>query len=145
MHKDCAQSFAGNYAAIMSGQLEGGLAQACISGLLLDVLGDVAYDYVFSSKQIIQMEIAANTIVGGLLDKFVPACIDWDTAGKQSSLEPRLLSIISDNYRACYHRFAEGQDEETRLYLRLLLVTDYICGMTDHFAKKMYQQLVAGA
>ena len=145
MHKDCAQSFAVNYSAIMIGQYEGTLAHARISGLLLDVLGDIAYEYVFSSKQIIQMEIAANTIIGGLLDKFVPAGIDWDTDRKQSSLEPRLMSIISDNYRACYHRFAEGQDEETRLYLRLLLVTDYISGMTDHFAKKMYQQLVAGA
>ena len=33
------------------------------------------------------------------------------------------------------------RDEEERLYLRLLLVTDYICGMTDTFAKDMYQEL----
>lgn len=144
MHKDCAQSFAMSYAAIMAGDFTATLAEGRISGLLLDVLGDIAYDFVFSSKQIVQMEIAANTIIGGLLDMFVPACIDWDTGRKQSSLEPRLMSIISDNYRACYHRYAAGQDEETRLYLRLLLVADYISGMTDHFAKKMFQQLALG-
>ncbi len=145
MHQDCVQSFATHYEAIMNGQYEESLGHQRISGLILDVLGDVAYDFVFSSKQIIQMEIAANTIIGGLLDKFVPACIDWETGKEQSSLEPRLMSIISDNYRAAYDRYAEGQDQETRLYLRLLLVTDYICGMTDHFSKKMYQQLVLGS
>lgn len=144
LQNDCAQSFAENYEKIMCGQFTTSLAHARISGLILDVLGDIAYDYVFSSKQIVQMEVAANTIIGGLLDKFIPACIDWDTGKTQSSLEPRLMSIISDNYRACYHRYAENQDEPTRLYLRLLLVTDYVCGMTDHFAKKMYQQLMLG-
>lgn len=144
MHKDCAQSFAMNYEAIMWGAFESSLGSGRISGLILDVLGDIAFHFVFSSKQIVQMEIAANTIIGGLLDKFVPACIDWDTGKRQSSLEPRLMSIVSDNYRAAYFRYAEGRDAKTRLYLRLLLVTDYICGMTDHFAKKMYQQLVLG-
>lgn len=141
MLRDCAERFGQRYEAIMLGGDDRPLAAGTFSGLMLDVLGDVAYDFVFSSKRIVQMEIAANTIIGGLLDKFVPACLYWDTGEHLSSLEPRLMSIISDNYRACYHRHAEGQDAETRLYLRLLLVTDYICGMTDHFAKRLYQQL----
>ena len=27
------------------------------------------------------------------------------------------------------------------MYLRLLLVTDYVCGMTDSYAKDLYQEL----
>ena len=34
-----------------------------------------------------------------------------------------------------------GKDEAEKLYLRLLLVTDYICGMTDSYARDMYQEL----
>ena len=30
-----------------------------------------------------------------------------------------------------------------KLYLRILLVTDYICGMTDSYAKRLYQELTA--
>lgn len=30
-----------------------------------------------------------------------------------------------------------------KLYLRILLVTDYICGMTDSYAKRLYQELKA--
>ena len=36
---------------------------------------------------------------------------------------------------------AEGKDEAEKLYLRLLLVTDHICGMTDSHAKRLYQEL----
>ena len=28
-----------------------------------------------------------------------------------------------------------------QLYLRLLLVTDYVCGMTDSYAKRLYQEM----
>ena len=41
-----------------------------------------------------------------------------------------------------YTGFKE-KSEVYRLYLRLLLVTDYICGMTDSYAKRLYQELNA--
>ena len=34
-----------------------------------------------------------------------------------------------------------GGSEEEKLYLRLLLVTDYVCGMTDSYAKRLYQEM----
>ena len=37
----------------------------------------------------------------------------------------------------------KGKSDIERLYLRLLLVTDYICGMTDSYAKQLYQELKA--
>ena len=36
---------------------------------------------------------------------------------------------------------AEGKSEAEKLYLRLLLVTDYVCGMTDSYAKRLYQDM----
>lgn len=143
MLADCAQAFADHYDGIMRGEFGRALAEGRFTGLILDVLGDIAYEFVFSSRAIVQMEISANTIMGGLLDKFVPAALVWDTDVPQSSLEPRLISIISDNYKACYKRFARGQSENEKLYLRLLLVTDYISGMTDSFAMTLYRQMHA--
>ena len=37
----------------------------------------------------------------------------------------------------------KGKSEIEKLYLRLLLVTDYIWGMTDSYAKRLYQELNA--
>lgn len=138
---DCATSFAESYKAIMQGQYDGTLMAGRYAGLVLDALGDLAYDHIFSSRPIVQMEISANTIIGGLLDKFVPAAISWQTDLPQSSLEPRLMSIISDNYKTCYERESKGKSEEEKLYLRLLLVTDYLSGMTDGFAVNLYHKM----
>lgn len=58
-----------------------------------------------------------------------------------TQVQKKLVSLISDNYKMIYSMCARDRDDEERLYLRLLLVTDYICGMTDTFAKDMYQEL----
>ena len=47
------------------------------------------------------------------------------------------------DYKKAYRYHAEEKSEVYRLYLRLLLVTDYICGMTDSYAKRLYQELNA--
>ena len=52
----------------------------------------------------------------------------------------RIVSFISENYKSAYHCHAKGKSEQEKLYLRLLLVTDYICGMTDSYAKRLYQE-----
>ena len=48
---------------------------------------------------------------------------------------------MSENYLRIYRKYSEDRSEEEKLYLRLLLVTDYVCGMTDSYAKRMYQEL----
>ena len=51
--------------------------------------------------------------------------------------------FISNNYKNAYHYHARGKSDVEKLYLRILLVTDYICGMTDSYAKRLYQELKA--
>ena len=78
------------------------------------------------------------------MDQFVTAVIAYDD--RSQKLDPialRMVSFISSNYKKAYHYHANGKDEAEKLYLRLLLVTDYICGMTDSFAKRLYQELKA--
>ena len=86
-------------------------------------------------------EIGASAIFEFLLEKFVDAVIYYDTDEKLTSVQKKLISLLSDNYKAIYHIYAEGKDESEKLYLRLLLVTDEICGMTDSYAKGLYQEL----
>lgn len=132
------QTFVDNYQLIMSGYYKYDLFHNNLAGLILNVLGDLAYDYVFSSQSIVELEVAADAIITGLLDKFVPAAIHFDTEIEQNPVEKRLIALISDNYRLAYKREAEGKSEGEKLYRRLLLVNDYICGMTDSFARDLY-------
>lgn len=136
-----ASAFCDHYEAIMNGEHPNDLFKNTVAELIMNALGSVAYQYVFTSKPIISLEIAANKMIGGLLDLFIPACIHWQTDHQQLSLEPRLMAIISDNYRKNYLHQAESKSPEKQLYLRILLVTDYICGMTDSFAKSLHQKM----
>lgn len=136
-----SETFKQNYESIMRGDFNSDLLGISNAKTLASVLGDLAFDYVFNSKQIITLEISASIIIQFLLNNFIPAIIKFDTEEKLTALEDRLIMIISDNYKQSYKYYSEGKSEEEKLYLRLLLVTDFICGMTDSYAKNLYQEL----
>lgn len=108
---------------------------------LMRLLGDMAYRRVFATPAIYKMEFSESVIMDFLMTKFVDAVLYYDTDEEQGEIEKRVISFISENYKSAYHYQAEGKSEEEKLYLRLLLVTDYICGMTDSYAKRLYQEL----
>ena len=79
-----------------------------------------------------------------LMDMFMNAVVKYDDEMQEmDSVSERMVSFISSNYKRAYHYQAKGKPEVERLYLRLLLATDYICGMTDSYAKRLYQELKA--
>ena len=135
------ECFAGNYDSIMEGTYTCDLFAGTDVELLMEALGDIAFRYAFCTRPILKLEIAAQTIFNFLLDRFVDAVIPYDTDLPMTQVQKKLVSLISDNYKMIYSLCARDKDDEERLYLRLLLVTDYICGMTDTFAKDMYQEL----
>lgn len=62
-------------------------------------------------------------MLDNLMDRFMGAIIKYDDpAQKLNSIEERLVSFISNNYKKAYRYHAEGQPDIYRLYLRLLLV-----------------------
>lgn len=125
--------------------MEGSYTKTLLDGtygrLMADALGDIAYRYAFISKPILRLELAAETMLNFLLDKLVDAVIYYDTDQRLNEVQKKVIALISDNYKAIYRIYSEGRDEVEKLYLRLLLVTDSICGMTDSYAKSLYQEL----
>lgn len=121
----------------------------------IQILKDAMSEYVFNSSDIMKLEIAAETILTSLLDKFVSAIIYFGEANdekayQQTKAQKKITSLISENYCENYRLMkskitAETTDpdiiERDLLYHRLLLVTDYISGMTDSYAKNLYQEL----
>ena len=138
----CAtEGFADNYGKIMNGTHTKGLLCDTGGERLAWALGDIAYRYAFVSKPILKLEIAAEAIMNFLLEKFMDAAIYYDTERKLNSVQEKMMALISDNYKAIYQIYSKDKDEVEKLYLRLLLVTDSICGMTDSYAKSLYQEL----
>lgn len=138
----CASyGFTRNYRSIMEGTFTKDVLSVSRGNALSKALGGIAYEYVFRSKPILKMEISAGNIINFLLDNFIPAAIHYDTEVKLSPMDDRLMCMISENYRQIYTIYSEGKSDKEKLYLRLLLVTDFVCGMTDSYAKRLYQEL----
>lgn len=140
---NCATyGFTSNYDAIMAGTYKHDLFYQTFGQRLMELLGDMAYRRVFATETIYRNEVREGVMLDYLMDRFVGAILNYDTPGvKLDTVDKRLISFISSNYKNAYHYHATGKSEVERLYLRLLLVTDYICGMTDSYAKRLYQEM----
>lgn len=136
-----AYGFVHNYSSIMDGTYQNDIVKGTYHEYTMTIIRNIMNEHVFSSTNILKLELAAQTILTSLLDKFIPATINLDCKNAQSKAEKKLISIISGNYKDQYYRSKKENDDQYNLYLRLLLVTDYICGMTDSFAKNLYQEL----
>lgn len=140
--KCATYGFTSHYEEIMSGDYEKDLFYQTEASELMWLLGDMAHRRVFTSYQIYKMEVIESGILNFLMDRFVKAILYYDAEEKlPDAIDERFISFISDNYKRSYRYYSEGKTEEEKLYLRLLLVTDYICGMTDSYAKRLYQEL----
>ena len=141
---NCATyGFTSHYDAIMEGIYGNDIFKGTYGENLIHLLQDMAYRRVFTTPAIHKMEMKESVILRFLLNKFVKAAIYYDTDVSLGEIDKRLISFISDNYKSAYHKQAEGKSEEEKLYLRLLLVTDSICGMTDSYARRLYQEMNA--
>ncbi len=138
---DATASFQEHYSEIMDGCYNKELLEGTTGQYLVEVLGNIATKYAFKSSQITKIEIAANKIISSHLDTFVPAILYYDTEKPLDEISERLITFISDNYKSIYHIYSEGKSETEKLYLRLLLVTDFVCGMTDSYAKRLFQEM----
>lgn len=136
--------FTSNYKEIMAGTYRYDLFHQTFAEKLMELLGDLAYRKVFTSETIYRMEVKEAVILNDLMDQFMKAVIKYDDLSQTlNSIEQRMVYFISSNYKNAYHFHAKGRTDVEKLYLRLLLVTDYICGMTDSYAKRLYQELKA--
>lgn len=137
--------FSSNYKSIMEGSYNGDLFKNTNHCLTIKILKEAMIEFAFNTPNILKLELSAQTILSFLLDNFVNAVLYYDCEDKknnyvQSKADKKYISILSENHKEDYKR-AKTDDESYNLYLRLLMVTDYISGMTDSFAKTLYREL----
>ena len=82
----------------------------------MNLLGDLAYRKVFSSRQIYKMELAEYTILDFLMNRLVSSVLYYNTDSEQDSLDSRMVSFISDNYKTAYRLQSQGKSRTEKLY-----------------------------
>lgn len=143
-----AYAFTQNYDAIMAGTYLDDLFVGTYAEDTLAILKSVMVKYVYDCNDVVVLELSARRIVESLLEDFIRAVLYYDepdAKGNLGTIDSRFICMIPDTFKQDYmgaknKLIAAGADSEAELlYLRFLMVTDFISGMTDSFAKNLYQ------
>jgi len=142
--------FLGSYDGIMNGRYKADLFHNTYHSKTIKILQGAMKEFVFDSSEILKLELASQNIIPFLLDKFVNAFLYYECGKcdecnkcnkcKLSKSDKKYIEIFSSNYKNDYMNF-KNEDENFNLYLRLLMVADYVSGMTDTFARTLYREL----
>lgn len=134
------EAFIRNHEAILGGAFTDELLDVSEAGWLRSAFKRLAAEFIFRNSAIIGRELTGQVVIEGLLKMFTDAVLSEDRKDTRTR-EGKLYSMISSNYRFICEQVGSGSAELTSCYDRLLLVTDYICGMTDSFALDLYRRL----
>lgn len=141
MIRDAGNAFVRNYESVMQGTFRGDLFDGTVSGYIIGALSELSEKFIYTSSIKTRTELFGRRVIKSLLDQFMPAAIVYDTEEEITFIERRTMDTVSDFYKSMYHSEAKGKSEQEKLYLRILMITDYISGMTDNYAKRLYQEL----
>ena len=141
MVKDAANGFVANYDKIMAGTLEGDLFEGTGSGHIIQAISKLSEEFIYTSSVKIKTELFGRRVIESLLGQFMAGAVKYDTDEPATFIDKRSMDMISGFYKGMYHEQAKEKGEGDRLYLRILMVTDYISGMTDNYAKRLYKEL----
>lgn len=135
-----ADAFVGNYGEIMHGEFASELLAASPVRVLADALSDIAMRYAFRSDGILKTELAVDAMMAFLLDRTAGAALRYKTPQERIT-DGNFSSIIAENYMEICERACEGKTQSEQCYHRLLMVTDFVCGMTDGYARELYRDI----
>lgn len=135
--------FSDSFESIMDGSFKHDLFCNTNHMITMKILKEAMKQFVFNDAEIIKRELAAKKIIESLLNDFIYAVRYWKENNADmcmSKSDKKYVNLISQNLRDEYLKMKpEGKNE--RLYYKFMMVIDFISGMTDSYAKNLYQEL----
>jgi dGTPase len=141
-----------NEGHILSGEFEGSLLEAEEeSKITKDFLQSFARKNVYTSHEAVDIELSGHKIIHEILDNFIPLLrlsekdfqrLESPQALKYGELvlERRLYSLLPNKHLLTYKYFSR-QNPDLEIVHRTHLIIDYLSGMTDNHAVKVFNGL----
>lgn len=132
-----SDAFVEHYDDIMSGNLTKPLADVIPKSKELKDISAFAFENIYNSEAVHNVEVAGFTVLGKLIEIFLGALNERARNEHISTYTQIVLSLFSRNYydsRKC-------KLEETTLYQRVQMVTDFVSSLTDRKAVSLFKQL----
>ncbi len=117
---------------ILKGELDNCLADLIPLAKDLKKLTNYASEKIYNCGIVVTTEIAGYRILVELMDVFCAAVRDISDNKKPKAISKMTINLIPDRF------FDENEKNE---YKRILGVIDFVSGMTDSYAVKIYQEL----
>lgn len=127
----CAQVFLQQAQAILSGSFSGDLIGNIphIQSVLRE-LNEWSVRYIYNHPSVVKIELAGFRIMSGLIEDFVDAALTPQE--HQSKMHKKTLELMPIQYR---------YREEDSPYEKVMCIFDFVAGMTDLYALKLYRNL----
>ncbi len=125
----CSAIFCENYDAILSGDFGSGLIKN-LSGankVAYDKCTDLAYERIYHTDIVTQIQIAGFKILGTILKEYTDAVLKPETYYARN-----LLAVMPGQYQV---------SKEDSMYTKIQTVVDYVSGMTDSYALNLYRKI----
>lgn len=117
-------------------KLKKGIAEEFGSASLIASFKDFAFERIYKHDSVIRAELKGHKSIPAIMDVLWRAVLGV-RKGTASKVDEYAYSLISKNYI----RVHEKSTELPLWYRDIQLVCDQVCGMTDSFAIRMYQDL----
>jgi dGTPase len=113
--------------------------------ILVKACKDLLRKKVFRQDDVLRLEVLGRRVLHDLMDLFwegVSAFLKTRHIGT-NSYAGKLYLLIAESYRALFEKRLDANPDDG-IYLGLQLVTDYVSGMTDGYARRLHEDLVNG-
>lgn len=119
---------------ILAGSYTEALLENIPSAKAITAIKDYAYEHVYVSQPVLEVGIAGFKVLETLLEAFISA-VTAEARGVGSSKTRMLVNFLPDQF------LGKGRRVDEDPYLRLLKITDFISGMTDRYAVKVFNMI----
>ena len=130
---ECSEFFKLKEVEMLNGSFDKSLTESIPSSAALNDIINLSIEKIYQSKQVLEREAGGHEVIDHLMDSFITAAY----ASKFETPKPKHISTL----RLLPEEFKVQLDQELSVYQTLQIMIDFISGLTDSHAVRLYQTI----
>jgi dGTPase len=142
---DAVKTFFNHYDQIMEGTFTSDLVSEGSTAGFIKACKQIGVSKIYNTSQTLKLELMGRRIIFDLMDVFwkgAHSLAPDGTSGK--GFDGKLGALLSESYKRVFANTLSAGGHLPEDYHRFQLLTDYVCGMTDTFARTLHKELTNG-
>lgn len=131
---ECVDKFIEKEQEILTADFDLALTDHIQSTPTLEKIQSISFSKIYKSTPVIEREVAGFEVLNGLLETFIPAILEFHSKEKASWYRSSLIKLLPVDFQSLLGKSAN-------LYQMLLVLLDFISGMTDSYALSLYRNI----